>query len=59
MLECKTCKTELSEDQFYFRKDTQNYQKDCKKCQNKIDNYKAKIIEEKSNLPDEPNIVSQ
>jgi len=35
MLECETCETELSEDQFYFRKDTQKYHKDCKRCQNK------------------------
>ena len=33
MLLCKTCKLELSEDLFYYRKDTGRYHTSCKKCQ--------------------------
>jgi hypothetical protein len=35
-MKCSNCKKELSDDNFYFRKDLNKYRPNCKICQNKI-----------------------
>lgn len=42
MINCKTCKQDLSEDKFQFRKDTQKYHPDCKKCKNSKEKLRRK-----------------